>query len=142
MARVALLLTKLCRFCPAQPMPVSGPLALSTIKLSGLRARKTDVIFFTNSHTGHQYPSYIWLADPVTPLDTWNTVLKLPTGPTVFGTLESSLTTNSTGKTMSTLHDCMTNRARSTIKALHFLGNSIHGLDWAQWHIIESSSML
>ena len=64
MARVALLLTKLCRFCPAQPMPVSGPSALSTIKLSGHRARKTGVIFFTNSHTDHQYPSHIWLADP------------------------------------------------------------------------------
>ena len=36
----------------------------------------------------------------------------------------------------------MTNHARSTLKAVQLLSNSIRGLNWAQWHIIYNAVIL
>ena len=36
----------------------------------------------------------------------------------------------------------MTTHARSTLKALQLLGNSIRGLSWAHWRIIDNAVML
>ena len=37
---------------------------------------------------------------------------------------------------------CMTNRARSTVKALQILGNSIQGLNWTQWQTVFNAVIL
>jgi hypothetical protein len=36
----------------------------------------------------------------------------------------------------------MTNRARSTLKALQLLGNSVHGLSWANWRMVYNAVIL
>ena len=36
----------------------------------------------------------------------------------------------------------MTNRARSTLKALQLLGNSIRGLDWESWRMVYNAVVL
>ena len=81
---------------------------------------KTEVIFFKNSHAGHQRPNHIWLADPTQALeyhvDTSNTIQYLG----IFFDHQLNW------------HDhvhIMTNRACSTLKAVQLLGNSIRGLN-------------
>ena len=94
---------------------------------------KTEVIFFKNSHAGHQHPNHIWLADPTQALeyrvDAFNTVRYLG----IFFDHQLNW------------HDhvrIMTNHARSTLKAVQLLGNSICGLNWTQWHIIYNAVIL
>jgi hypothetical protein len=94
---------------------------------------KTEVIFFTNSHVRHQRPSHIWLADPSRALEyrveASNTVRYLG----IFFDHQLNWKDH--------VH-IMTNRARSTVKALQILGNSIRGLNWTQWRIVFNAVIL
>jgi Reverse transcriptase (RNA-dependent DNA polymerase) len=105
------------------------------LHLSGLAIEpdKTEVIFFTNSHAHQQRPPHIWLADPSRALEY---------------RVEASNTVRYLGIFFDhqlNWHDhvrIMTNRARSTLKALQLLGNSIRGLSWAQWRTVYNAVIL
>ena len=94
---------------------------------------KTEVIFFQNSHAAHPRPTHIWLADPSRNLeyrvDASNTVRYLG----IYFDFRLSWKEH--------VH-VMTNRARSTLKALRLLGNSIRGLDWANWRVVYNAVIL
>ena len=93
---------------------------------------KTEVIFFTNSHARHQRPSHIWLADSSRALEyrveASNTVRYLG----IFFDHQLNWKDNR----------IMTIRARSTVKALQILGNSIRGLNWTQWRTVFNAVIL
>ena len=91
---------------------------------------KTEVIFFQNSHADAHRPKHIWLADPAR-------------------ALEYQVNASDTVRYLGIYFDfrlnwhkhvqIMTNRARSTLKALQLLGNSVHGLSWANWRIVYNA---
>ena len=94
---------------------------------------KTEVIFFKNSHARHARPTNIWLADPSRALEY---------------RVEASNTVRYLGIYFDfqlNWHDhvrIMTNCARSSLKALQLLGNSVRGLQWAQWRIVFNAVIL
>jgi hypothetical protein len=94
---------------------------------------KTEVIFFQNSHADAHRPKHIWLADPAR-------------------ALEYQVTASDTVRYLGIYFDfwlnwhehvqIMTNCARSTLKALQLLGNSVRGLSWANWRIVYNAVIL
>ena len=94
---------------------------------------KTEVIFFQNSHARHARPANIWLADP-------------------SRALEYRVEASNTVRYLGIYFDhqlnwrdhvrIMTNRARSSLKALQLLGNSVRGLQWAQWRVVYNAIIL
>jgi reverse transcriptase-like protein len=98
-----------------------------------IKPDKTEVIFFTNSHATHPCPNRIWLADP-------------------SHTLEYHIRASNMVRYLGIFFDhklnwhdhvhIMINQAHSTTMAFCLLGNSICGLDWAQWRTVYNAIIL